>query len=151
MRTVDVLTEIDIDRPVDVVASYASDPDNAPAWYRNIASVEWRTAPPYRVGSVVGFVARFLGRRLAYDYELVDHEPGVRLVMRTQQGPFPMETTYTWEPRGAGTHMTLRNRGTPSGFSAAASVVMVPAMRRANRKDLATLKAILESADAANP
>jgi uncharacterized membrane protein len=146
VKPVDVLTEIDIDRPIGAVAGYAADPDNAPAWYANIDTVEWRTDPPLRVGSVVGFVARFLGRRLAYDYEFVEVEPSERLVMRTQQGPFPMETTYTWQQLPDDrTHMTLRNRGTPTGFSALASVVMVPAMRRANRGDLARLKTILES------
>lgn len=143
--SVDVVTEIDIDRSSDVVGAYAADPDNAPAWYANIGSVEWRTPPPLQVGSVVGFVARFLGRRLAYDYEIVELAPGERLVMRTAQGPFPMETTYTWTPTGTGgTHMTLRNRGEPAGFSKLAAPFMAPAMRRANRKDLAALKAILE-------
>ena len=148
MTSVDVCTEIDIDRPIAIVSTYAADPDNAPAWYDNIESIEWRGPPPLRVGSVVGFVARFLGRRLAYDYEIVEHDPGARLVMRTRRGPFPMETTYTWTARGDGTHMTLRNRGNPSGFSALAALVMVPAMRRANRKDLAQLKALLESTGA---
>jgi Polyketide cyclase / dehydrase and lipid transport len=148
MKPVDVLTEIDISRPVDVVAAFAADPDTAPIWYRNIQSVEWRTESPLRVGTVVAFVARFLGRRLAYDYEVVEHEPGVRLVMRTKQGPFPMETTYEWAGHGARTHMTLRNRGVPRGFSRLTSMAMAPAMRRANRKDLAALKAILESQDA---
>jgi hypothetical protein len=148
-KPVDVVTEVEIDRPVDVVAPYAADPDHAPAWYRNIESVAWRTEPPLQVGTVVSFVARFLGRRLIYDYEFVKHEPGACLVMRTAQGPFPMETTYTWEAHGAGTRMTLRNRGTPNGFSAVAALVMTPAMRRANRKDLATLKAILEAPDSA--
>ena len=91
-------------------------------------------------------MARFLGRRLAYDYEFVELVPGERLVMRTAQGPFPMETTYTWTPTpdGDGTHMTLRNRGEPAGFSKLMAPFMAPAMRRANRKDLAALKAILE-------
>ena len=66
--------------------------------------------------------------------------------MRTQQGPFPMETTYTWEATDDGsTRMTLRNRGEPSGFSKVTAAVMQPAMRRANRKDLATIKRILEA------
>jgi hypothetical protein len=144
VKPVDVVSEVDIARPVDIVADYAADPDNAPVWYDNIESVEWRSDPPLRVGTVVAFVARFLGRRLAYDYEFVEYQRGARLVMRTQQGPFPMETTYIWAPHGGGTRMTLRNRGTPRGCSSAAAFVMGPAMRRANRKDLATLKAILE-------
>src|SRR4051812_46773160 len=107
---VDVVTEIIIGRPVDEVASYAADPTNAPEWYANIDSVEWNTPPPAARGSSVAFVARFLGRCLEYTYELVELEPGERLVMRTQQGPFPMETTYEWEPvDDRSTRMTLRN------------------------------------------
>jgi uncharacterized protein YndB with AHSA1/START domain len=142
---VDVRTEIDIARSVAEVAAYAADPDHAPEWYANIESVEWKTEPPLQIGSVVGFVARFLGRRLAYDYEFVDLVPDERLVMRTAEGPFPMETTYTWTTTSSGgTHMTLRNQGEPAGFSKLLGPFMAPAMRRANRKDLAALKSILE-------
>ncbi len=128
------------------VAAYAADPSNAPEWYDRIDSVEWKSTPPATLGTRVAFVARFLGRRLAYTYEFVDFVPGAHLVMRTAEGPFPMETTYTWSEAGAtSTRMTLRNRGQPSGFSKALAPFMVPAMRRANRKDLARIKTILES------
>jgi uncharacterized membrane protein len=143
--SVDVLTEITVDRPVEVVAAYATDPSNAPEWYDNINSVQWETPPPAVLGSRVAFVATFLGRRLAYTYELVELIPNERLVMRTAQGPFPMETTYTWAPAGDGkTRMTLRNRGEPAGFSKVAAPFMAAAMRRANRKDLASLRRIVE-------
>jgi uncharacterized protein YndB with AHSA1/START domain len=142
---VDVLTETVINRAPAQVADYAGDPSNAPEWYVNIKSVEWKTEPPMRVGSKLAFVAQFLGRRLAYTYEVVDLVPGRRLVMKTAQGPFPMETTYTWEPVGEGqTRMTLRNRGEPSGFSKIAAPLMAAAMRRANQKDLSLLKTLLE-------
>ena len=144
--SVDVLTESTIRAPIEAVAAYASDPTNAPEWYVNIESVEWETPPPVTVGSRVRFVARFLGRRLAYTYELVELVPNERLVMRTAEGPFPMETTYTWAPAGDGlTHMTLRNRGEPAGFSKVAAPAMAAAMRRANTKDLAALRRILEA------
>ena len=103
-RDVDVLTETVIRRPVGEVAAFAGDPANAPEWYANIDSVEWQTPPPVAVGSRMAFVARFLGRRLAYTYEVAELVPGERLVMRTADGPFPMETTYTWEPLDAGAH-----------------------------------------------
>ncbi len=142
---VDVQVETTIRRPLSVVAAFAGDPSNAPEWYANIRSVEWRTPPPVAVGSRMDFVARFLGRRLAYTYEVVDLEPERRLVMRTVNGPFPMETTYTWEAAdGGSTRMTLRNVGNPSGFSRVAAPMMKPAIRRATTKDLACLKTMLE-------
>lgn len=142
---VDVLTEILIDRPREVVASFAADPSNVPVWYENIKTVEWKTEPPVVLGSKVAFVAHFLGRRLEYTYAVVEFVPGARLVMRTAQGPFPMATTYTWEDASEGrTRMTLRNAGEPSGFSALAAPFMAMMMRRANTKDLAKLKSVLE-------
>lgn len=144
--SVDVVTEIEIHRPRPDVAAFASDPDNAVAWYEKIEAVEWRSPRPLAVGSRVAFVARFLGRRLAYTYEVRDIVADERLVMATSEGPFPMETTYTWEdgPSG-GTRMVLRNRGEPSGFARLSSTLVAGAMRRANRKDLRRLKSLLEA------
>lgn len=143
---VDVLTEVVIERSRQEVADYAANPDNAPAWYVNIKSVEWVTQPPLEVGSKMAFVAHFLGRRLAYTYEVVEHIPKERFVMRTAEGPFPMETTYTWSDADDGAvRMTLRNRGEPKGFSRIMAPMMKLAMRRANRKDLQQLKRLLEA------
>jgi hypothetical protein len=127
------------------VAGYAAEPANAPSWYVNIKSVEWKTPPPLKVGSRLAFVAQFLGRRLSYTYEVTEFVPGSRLVMATTEGPFPMQTTYGWEPAGASsTRMTLRNRGKPQGFARIFTPLMALAMRRANLNDLARLKHILE-------
>jgi uncharacterized protein YndB with AHSA1/START domain len=142
--SVDVTVETTIERPVEEVSAYAADPTNAPTWYVNIDSVEWRTDPPVQVGSEMDFVARFLGRRMAYTYRVTDLVQGERLVMSTERGPFPMETTYTWEAVDRGTRMTLRNTGLPSGFARLGAAVMEKAMRRTTTKDLARLKAILE-------
>jgi hypothetical protein len=139
-----VVTELEIACRVEDVAAFAANPDNAPSWYENIKSIEWKSTPPLAVGSRVAFVAQFLGRRLAYTYEIIELEPGKKLVMRTAEGPFPMETTYTWQAKGDRTRMTLRNRGEPNGFSKLMAPLLEGAMRRANRKDLERLKELLE-------
>lgn len=142
--TVDVQVETTIARTPAEVARYAGDPTHAPEWYANIKSIEWQTPPPVAVGSRMDFVAQFLGRRIAYTYEVVELVPDEKLVMRTADGPFPMETTYRWEPVEGGTRMTLRNRGNPSGFAQLTGPLMERAMRRATTKDLARLKSLLE-------
>jgi uncharacterized membrane protein len=145
MRSIDVTTAIDIGRPRDLVAGYVSDPDHAPDWYANIHRVMWETEKPLTIGTRLAFVARFLGRTLSYTYEVTDFLPNARLVMATAEGPFPMETTYAWSDlSGQRTHMTLRNRGISSGFASVTAPVMAAAIQRANRKDLAALKTLLE-------
>lgn len=147
--SVDVMTETEIDRPAGVVAAYAGDPANAPTWYVNIKSAEWKTTPPIAVGSRIAFVAHFLGKKLEYTYEVTELVPERKLVMRTAQGPFPMETTYTWEPLSESkTRMTLRNHGSPSGFSKVFAPLMSSAMKKAMTKDLARLKELLEKSSA---
>ena len=143
---VDIRCELEIPRPRAEVAAYAADPENTTSWYANIKAVEWETPRPLAVGSRLAFVASFLGRRLSYTYEIRELVPGERLVMSTAQGPFPMETTYTWDDAGEGTtRMTLRNRGEPAGFAKVAAPVMARAMRRAMSADLARLSQILQT------
>ena len=122
------------------VAAFACDPDNATRWYETRVG-RWRTAA---APSRLEFVARFMGRRLAYTYEVREHSPGERFVMSTAQGPFPMETTYAFEDTPVGTRMTLRNRGEPAGFAKIGAPLMERAMRRANHADLRRIKEILE-------
>jgi Polyketide cyclase / dehydrase and lipid transport len=142
---VDVLSEIVIARPRSEVADFSADPGNAPAWYVNIKSAEWKSERVVRAGARVAFIAQFLGKRMTYTYEIAEFTPHERLVMRTAEGPFPMETSYAWESVDSGhTRMTLRNRGEPKGFSRLFAPFLERAMRRANNNDLARLKTLLE-------
>jgi uncharacterized membrane protein len=144
--SVDVAVTAVIERPIDEVSAYVGDPSNAPEWYRRISTADWQTEPPTRLGSRIRFEARFLGRTLDYVYEIVEYSPGEQVVMRTAEGPFPMNTVYTWRPVGDRvTHMALRNPGEQRGFARLAAPLIARAMRRAMTGDLAQLKQMLDA------
>jgi len=141
---VDVVTSIDINCSIGKVSQYTSDPDNAPEWYVNIKTAEWKTPKPLVLGSRIAFTAHFLGKKLSYTYEVMEMTDK-KFVMKTFEGPFAMETTYSWDKLADNkTRMTLRNAGKPSGFSRLFSPFMSMMMRKANEKDLKNLKLILE-------
>jgi hypothetical protein len=142
---IDIKTDIIIHRPKHIVSAYASDPDNAPAWYVNIKSAEWKTPKPLSAGSHIAFVAHFMGKQLSYIYEVIEMSDN-KFVMQTAQGPFPMRTTYEWEALDNNrTRMSLSNSGKPAGFSKLFAPFISMMMRRANKKDLQRLKHVLEN------
>jgi len=143
---VDVTTQIVINLPVEKVAMYASNPDNAPLWYKNIKTVEWKSQPPVQPGSYISFTAQFLGKKITYTYKVTEFIADKLFVMQSTLSSFPMQTTYSWENiNEVTTKMTLRNKGRPTGFSRLFTPIMSMMIRKANNKDLQTLKHILES------
>ncbi|MFC5380596.1 SRPBCC family protein [Aquipuribacter nitratireducens] len=144
---IDVASEVVVARPRPVVADFAVDPASVTRWYARIRDVRHLTPAPLEVGSRLAFVAHFLGRTLEYTYEVVEWVPHERFVMRTADGPFPMETTYTWADAAPGaTRMTLRNRGRPEGLSRVATPLLARAVARSTAQDLRRLRAVLEAA-----
>ena len=150
---VHVEERIRIERPRAEVAAWAADPDNAPRWRKGIDRVEWKSHPPLRTGSRIAFTTPALGLPLAYRYTVEEHVPSERTVFRTEEGPFPIETTLSFADaaadadEGPATEVTLAVHGEKGG-SKAANRILERTLGRTSRKDLARLKQLLESGEA---
>ena len=141
-----VQSEILINKPVDKVADFAANPDNASQWYFNIESVKWKTPRPLAVGSQIVFKAQFLRRKRIYIYVITEYIPGQKLVMQTAEAPFPVQTTYTWRKEtNDQTRMSLHNNGHLGGVLKLFSPFIKTMMRKENNRDLKKIKQILES------
>jgi carbon monoxide dehydrogenase subunit G len=144
---VDVEVETEIARPRETVAGYLFDWRNDTAWIGGISEARRIDGGDFGVGVRVARVARFLGKRIEYVNEVVELDPGHRLVMRSVQGPFPMRITYEVDDADGGTRVRLRNEGDASRAYRLAGPLLARAVRRATQRDLDRLKRILESVE----
>lgn len=121
----DVTVSSLVRRPVADVARHAADPATAEAWLPHV-----------------------LGRKLPLGFELVSFEPAVGMVLRTGQGPVALEATYTWEPAGAWTRLTLRQTGDAPIVGLAAPLIE-KAAAKAMARTLARVVDLIEHRSAA--
>jgi uncharacterized protein YndB with AHSA1/START domain len=129
----------------DRVFAHAIDPSNDPVWIGGITETELLGDPPLTKGSSVRRVASFMGRRIEYELEVAELEPGARLAMRSIRSPFPMAVTYSFDPASNGTVMRIRVEGEPGGMYRLAGPFLPGMVRRSVSGDLRRLKGILES------
>ena len=139
----DVSVEQRVERPRDEVAAYAADWRNDKEWIGALDDVHLVQEEPLQVARV----ASFLGKRIEYVNEVVEHEPGRRLVMRSVKAPFPMTVTYEFEDAGgAASVMRIRTQGDASGFYRLAGPLLTRAVKRGLERDLGLLKERVEGA-----
>jgi uncharacterized membrane protein len=142
----DVTVENVVVRPREEVARYASDWRNDPLWIGGVTEARQVTEGAFGVGTQVLRVASFLGRRIEYVTEVVEHDPGAGLAMRAVRGPFPLDVAYEFEDAGGGeTRMRIRARGDASGFYRLAGPLLSRAVKRSIAGDVERLKRLLES------
>ena len=142
----DVCAERSIGRPSGEVAAHAMDPANDLTWIGGLREAEVLTDGPVGPGTRVRRVAGFLGRKIEYVNEIVEHDPPRRLVMRSVKAPFPMTVTYEFESAdgGAATRASVRVQGDAGGFYRLAAPLLSAQVRRSVAADLRRLKEHLE-------
>jgi hypothetical protein len=147
----DVTVETIAAAPRADVAAYAIDWRNDREWIGALSDVRLVTEPPFGVGSRVARVASFRGKRMEYVNEVIELEPERRLVMRSVRSPFPMTVTYEFADAAGGTSIRIRAQGDVSGFYKLGGPLLSRAVRRSIEKDLARLKATVESRSTDHP
>jgi hypothetical protein len=91
----------------------------------------------HRIGS-------FLGRRIEWIMDVVDHVPARRLVMHAIRSPFPMDVTYELAPTEGGTHASIRIQGEAGGMYGLLGPLTPLMVRRSVQSDLGRMKRAVE-------
>jgi hypothetical protein len=110
-------------------------------------SARWITAPPIRVGSRYGQVARFLGREVRTSFEVTVYEPAVAITISSLPGSsFPITITRRVDALGLGRcRLTEIAEGDSTGFYRLAEPLLRKLVRRNIERDYRRLKHLLES------
>jgi uncharacterized membrane protein len=131
---------------------YVSDPDNAPEWHEHITSVEWKTPKPAKLGSQINFTVRFVKRTFTYTCGITEWVPLEHVTLETVEGPFPVKIICSLRSLNENTtRITLRSAITLKGVSRLFSRLIAWMVKKANRRDLKKLKALLEERYGCDP
>ena len=134
-----------IDRPMEEVFAFATEPENEPLWQSTSLETEQTSGGPVGVGTTFRNTSKFLGRRIDSTYEVTENEPPRRQCVRATSGPIPGSGCYLFEPAEGGTRFTQRFEAEIGGFFRLAEPLVGRAIRRQMDVDMATLKDLLEA------
>ena len=136
-----------IDRPIEEVFAFATEPENEPLWQSTSLETEQTSGGPVGVGTTFRNTSKFLGRRIDSTYEVTGNEPPRRRCVRVTSGPIPGSGCYLFEPAEGGTRFTQRFEAEIGGFFRLAEPLVGRAIRRQMEADMATLKDLLEAGE----
>jgi len=137
---------IEINCPIAEVITFVDDNSNDPLWQTSVLESEKKTDGPAAVGTIYHVKEKFLGRVIEQDWEVTArNDDGSAWAAKSKAGPFPMETTMSFEAAGEGTRV-IRTLSIDVGrFFKAASPVVGHIAKRELDMDFANLKELIES------
>jgi len=139
-----IVTEVEINRSSDEVFAYISNFENNPKWQSGQISAEFTSDGPLRVGSTYDQAAKFLGRTIVSEFEVLEYEPGHIVKASSTSGSFPITFTRIVEPSSEGAAVKAIVEGDSSGFFKLAEPLMARMVQRSVDADYQNLKRIME-------
>jgi carbon monoxide dehydrogenase subunit G len=134
--------EVVIDRPVQDVWDYVSDPSNLPEWLSGISDIR-KSTDTMKVGESYGFKRRFLGRQMDGTSTVTVYEPTSKYAYHFTSGEVEATITYELEPLGSGTLLNFSMEATVGGFFGVAPKLVLGRATGEYERDLEKLKEVL--------
>jgi uncharacterized protein YndB with AHSA1/START domain len=138
-----------INRPVEEVFEFVTNPKNVLLWHSSTLESEQTSEGPMGVGTTVRSVGQFMGRRMEMTAEVTEYEPNRKIKYKGASGPRSVEASYTFEPVEGGTGISFVGEGETGGFFkrlfGLVDSIFVRMAQRGMETDFANLKDILEA------
>jgi carbon monoxide dehydrogenase subunit G len=134
-----------VDRPMQDVFNFLSNPLNLPKWQSMVAGIEQITPGSVGVGSKYKVQAEMVGRKIDGLMEITTFETPAKFGFTNQAGPMQVTVTVTLKPVGTGAKISLHAEGNPGGLFKIAEGVLAGQVKSQMEANLARLKAVLEA------
>jgi uncharacterized protein YndB with AHSA1/START domain len=138
-----------INRPVEEVFEFVTNPKNDLLWESGALESEQTSEGPMGVGTTLRSVSLMMGRRMEMTAEVTEYEPNRKIKYKGASGPMSIEASYTFEPVEGGTRVSFVGEGETRGFFkrlfGLADSIVVRMMQRSMLTHFASLKDILEA------
>jgi len=134
-----------VDRPMQDIFTFLSNPLNLPKWQAMVASIEQATPGAVGVGSKYNVHAELLGRHIDGVMEVTAYEPPTKFGFTNQAGPMQVTVAITLKPVGTGAKITLNAEGNPAGLFKLAEGPLTHQIKSQMEANLERLKFLLES------
>jgi uncharacterized membrane protein len=137
---------IEINRPLQEIFNYVSDVGNYPEWMAHVLEVLKDTEGPPQQSDRFIVAIKSVGRRFETPYERISYERNQRYTDRAVGGPVPNQRwDCTFQEVPGGTRLTRAVEAELSGILKLLEPLQKRAAERQLRKDLKTLKGMLEA------
>ena len=134
-----------VDRPMENVFAFLSNPLNLPKWQSMVASIEQVTPGAVGIGSKYNIHAALLGRAIDGVMEVIACEPPTKFGFTNKAGPMEVTVNVTLKLVGTGAKITLNAQGNPAGVFKLAEGPLTHQIKSQMEANLARLKSILEA------
>jgi len=137
-------TSVRIDRPVDEVFDYVSDPTSFPRWNSAVQKVRQTSEGADGVGATYLMERDLPGGRAENELEVVEVNRPTLFVIRTTSGPTPFTYRYVLGEDDGATLLQLAAEVELGGVAGALGPLASRAVKRGVDSNFADLKRILE-------
>lgn len=134
-----------IDRSIEDVFAFISNPMNLPKWQSMVTKVEPVSSGPVGVGSTFNVHSELMGRKIDSVMDITDYEPPSKFGFKNIAGPMQIQAMASFKPVGTGTRMGLNAKGEPGGVFKLAEGVLAKQVKSQLEENLKQLKSVLES------
>ena len=139
-------TTVTINRPVEEVFAFVSNPENSLEWGSGILEVEITSTGVAGIGATARTRRQFPGKQVEFHWEVTAYEPNRLLVVDSTSGPLSMQARYEFEPTPDNkTRLNFALQGTATGFLKLAEPLVSRQAQKELDADFSKLRALLEA------